>query len=166
MQVSRGRESTAPGVRPGVRFDRSTGRRYRRCRYDLVLILQCDDALPSRRGLKQECPMTTPRDKALAPGLIGPLTIDAAIRIGLFGLLLYWSLKVIGPFLSIALWSAILTVALYPLYEWLARQLRSRRVAAAVITILCLMIVVGPVTWLGMGLISTIEFAVRGLDTN
>src|ERR1700722_2058650 len=165
MQVSRGRESTAPGVRPGVRFDRSTGRRYRRCRYDLVLILQCDDALPSRRGLKQECPMTTPRDKALAPGLIGPLTIDAAIRIGLFGLLLYWSLRVIGPFLTIALWSAILTVALYPLFDWLAVGLGSRRVAATLITLLCLVIVIGPVTWLGFGLIGSADFVIRGFDS-
>src|ERR1700722_19194228 len=113
-------------------------------------------------GTRQRMPAE--KDRNGAP--VSPLTVDAAIRIGLLGLLLYWSLKVIGPFLSIALWSAILTVALYPLYDWLARQLRSRRLAAAVITILCLMIVVGPVTWLGMGLISTIEFAVRGLDSN
>jgi predicted PurR-regulated permease PerM len=96
----------------------------------------------------------------------GPLTVDAAIRIGLLGLLLYWSLKVVGPFVSIALWSAILTVALYPLYEWLARRLGSRRLAAVVLTVLCLMIVVGPVTWLGIGLIGTVEFAVRELDSN
>jgi predicted PurR-regulated permease PerM len=107
--------------------------------------------------------MTTDKDK---PPVAGPLTVDAAIRIGLLGLLLYWSLRVIGPFVSIALWSAILTVALYPLYEWLARQIGRRRLAAVVITVLCLMIVVGPVTWLGMGLIGTVEFAVRGLDSN
>jgi predicted PurR-regulated permease PerM len=108
-------------------------------------------------------PMTTDKDRA---PVVGPLTVDAAIRIGLLGLLLYWSLKVIGPFLSIALWSAILTVALYPLYDWFARQIGSRRLAAAAITVLCLLIVVGPVTWLGMGLIGTVEFAVRGLDSN
>jgi predicted PurR-regulated permease PerM len=107
--------------------------------------------------------MTT--DKGSAP-VAGPLTVDAAIRIGLLGLLLYWSLAVVGPFVSIALWSAILTVALYPLYDWLARQIGSRRLAAAVITVLCLLIVVGPVTWLGMGLVGTVEFAVRGLDSN
>jgi predicted PurR-regulated permease PerM len=98
--------------------------------------------------------------------VVPPTTVDAAIRIGLLGLLLYWSFNVIGPFLSIALWSAILTVALYPLYEWLARHVGSRQLAAVVITLLCLMIVVGPVTWLGMGLIGTIEFAVRGFDSN
>jgi predicted PurR-regulated permease PerM len=107
--------------------------------------------------------MATEKDRG---PVVGPLTVDAAIRIGLLGLLLYWSLNVVGPFLSIALWSAILTVALYPLFDWLARRLGSRRLAAAVITVLCLMIVIGPVTWLGMGLIGTVEFAVRGLDSN
>ena len=99
-------------------------------------------------------PMTTDKDRA---PVAGPLTVDAAIRIGLLGLLLYSLLDVIGPFVSIALWSAILTVALYPLYDWLARRIGSRRLAAVAITLLCLMIVVGPVTWLGMGLIGTVD---------
>ena len=39
--------------------------------------------------------------------------VDVAIKIGLLGLLVYWSFKVIGPFLTVSLWSVILTVALY-----------------------------------------------------
>jgi len=35
------------------------------------------------------------------------------IRIGLLGLLAYWLLKVIGPFVTVLFWSGILTVALY-----------------------------------------------------
>jgi predicted PurR-regulated permease PerM len=103
--------------------------------------------------------MTAEKDKAVAP------TVDAAIRIGLLGLLAYWSLKVVGPFLTVALWSAILTIALYPLFDWLARQLGSRRMAAMLITALCLTIVIGPVTWLGFGLIGGVELTVRGLDS-
>jgi len=89
--------------------------------------------------------MTTQRDETFDTPLIGSLAIDAAIRIGLLGLFLYWSLKVIGPFLTIALWSAILTVALYPLFVWLAVHLGSRRLAATLITLLCLVIVIGHV---------------------
>jgi predicted PurR-regulated permease PerM len=103
--------------------------------------------------------MTAENDKGLAP------TVDAAIRIGLLGLLAYWSLKVVGPFLTVALWSAILTIALYPLFDWLARRIGNRRLAALLVTMLCLTIVVGPVTWLGFGLIDGVEFAVRGLDS-
>jgi predicted PurR-regulated permease PerM len=108
--------------------------------------------------------MTAPGDKTLASLLIGSLTIDTAIRIGLLGVLLYWSLKVIGPFLTIALWSAILTVALYPMFDWLAARLGSRRLAAMLITLLCLVIVIGPVTWLGLGLIGSVDFVMKGFD--
>jgi len=108
--------------------------------------------------------MPTQEDKSPAP-LIASLTVDAAIRIGLLGLLLYWSLKVIGPFLTVALWSAILTVALYPVFDWLAGRLRSRRWAATLITLLCLLIVIGLVTWLGFGLIGSVDFIVRGFDS-
>jgi predicted PurR-regulated permease PerM len=100
--------------------------------------------------------MTTQRDKTLDSLLIGSLTL---------GLFLYWSLKVIGPFLTVALWSAILTVALYPLFDWLAARLGSRRLAATLINLLCLVIVIGPVTWLGFGLIGSVDFAIRGFDS-
>jgi predicted PurR-regulated permease PerM len=108
--------------------------------------------------------MTTRMDRNGTSGN-GTLSVDAAIRIGLLALLLYWSWQVIGPFVSIALWSAIMTVALYPLFDWLAGLLGSRRLAAALITLLCLMIVVGPVTWLGFGLIHTVEFAMREINS-
>jgi len=109
--------------------------------------------------------MVTSRDDITARPLTASLTIDVAIRIGLLALLLYWSLKVIGPFLTVALWSAILTVALYPVFDWLAGRLRSRRLAAALITLLCLVIVIGPVTWLGFGLIGSVDFIIRGFDS-
>jgi predicted PurR-regulated permease PerM len=110
--------------------------------------------------------MTIRRDETTARPLTASLTIDVAIRIGLLGLLLYWSLKVIGPFLTVALWSAILTVALYPVFDWLAVRLGSRRLAAALITVLCLVIVIGPVTWLGFGLIGSVDFIIRGFDSH
>ena len=109
--------------------------------------------------------MTTQRDQVLPSHLIGSLTVDAAIRIGLLGLFLYWSLKVMGPFLTVGLWSAILTVALYPLFDWLAVHLGSRRLAATLITLLSLVIVIGPVTWLGFGLIGSVDFIIGGFDS-
>jgi predicted PurR-regulated permease PerM len=110
--------------------------------------------------------MTAEKDKAFAAARYDTWIIDAAVRIGLLALLGYWSLKVIGPFLTVTLWSVILTVALYPLFSWLAARLGSRRLAAILITLLCLTMVIGPVAWLGFGLISGIEFVVRGFDSN
>ena len=110
--------------------------------------------------------MSAEKDEVSAPAPFGSSTIDIAVRLGLLGLLGYLSLKVVGPFLTVALWSAILTVALYPLFDWLARHLGNRRLAATLITLLCLMIVVGPVTWLGFGMIGGVEFVVARLDSN
>jgi predicted PurR-regulated permease PerM len=104
-------------------------------------------------------------DQAPTPASFQPSNIDIAIRIGLLALIGYLSWKVIGPFLTVALWSAILTVALYPLFDWLARQLGNRRLAATLITLLCLTIVVGPVTWLGFVLIDDVGYLVRALDS-
>ena len=99
-----------------------------------------------------------------APVSFQPSNIDIAIRIGLLALIGYLSWKVIGPFLTVALWSAILAVALYPLFDWLVRQLGNRRLAATLITLLCLTIVVGPLTWLGFVLIGDVGYLVRTLD--
>ena len=99
-----------------------------------------------------------------APVSFQPSNIDIAIRIGLLALIGYLSWKVIGPFLTVALWSAILAVALYPLFDWLVRQLGNRRLAATLITLLGLTIVVGPLTWLGFVLIGDVGYLVRTLD--
>jgi len=97
------------------------------------------------------------------PGRLGATTVDLAIRLGFVGLLGYWSFRVIAPFLTIGLWSAILVVALYPLFERLALRLNPRA-AAAFVTFFCLMIVIGPVTWLGLGMISGIRSLVVSLE--
>ena len=44
--------------------------------------------------------------------------IAIAVRLGVLGLLLYWSLVLVRPFISIVIWSVVLTVALYPVFEW------------------------------------------------
>ena len=91
-------------------------------------------------------------------------TIDFAIRFGFIALLGYWSFRVIAPFLTIGLWSAILVVALYPVFDWLTRWWNPRA-AAALITVLGLLIVLGPLTWLGLGMIGGVSSLVSDIDT-
>ncbi len=79
--------------------------------------------------------------------------IISAIRIGCLALLVYLSWVLLQPFLSIIVWSIIFAVALYPVFDWLAVRLRGHRgVAAAAITIFSLVVIFGPVTWLGVSL--------------
>jgi len=91
-------------------------------------------------------------------------TIDLAIRLGLLGLLSYWSFRVIAPFVTIALWSALLAVALYPLFNGLTRYFPAR-LAAALVSLMCLTIVIGPMTWLGFGMVTGITYLATEFNT-
>src|SRR3954452_11129210 len=84
---------------------------------------------------------------------------ELAIRLGLLGVLLYWSVVLVRPFIGIVIWSAVLCVALYPVFEWIAATLGGRRrLAAFVTTALSLVIVVGPASWLVLGIIDSVRF--------
>jgi predicted PurR-regulated permease PerM len=91
--------------------------------------------------------------------------VELAIRIAALGLVLYWTLILLLPFLTIGIWSAVLTVALYPAFEWLARRLGGRRRSAAVlITILSLLVVIGPATWLALDLVESLRMISDRID--
>jgi predicted PurR-regulated permease PerM len=91
--------------------------------------------------------------------------VELAIRLAALGTLLYFSFVLIRPFISIVIWSIVVTVALYPGYEWLVRELGGRRrLAAAVLTFLALVVVVGPATWLTLGLIESAHLLAKQFD--
>ena len=91
--------------------------------------------------------------------------IELAIRLGVLALLLYWSFLLVQPFISIVIWSAVLTVALYPIFAWISFQLGGRRrLAAALTTILSLLVIIGPATWLALGLIDSFRAISDQLD--
>jgi hypothetical protein len=88
--------------------------------------------------------------------------IDLAIHLGFIGILVSWTFLLVHPFIPIIVWSVVLTVALYPVFDWLAAVLGGRRgLGAALITILGLLVVIGPVTWLGLGLIDGLKTLVE-----
>lgn len=77
--------------------------------------------------------------------------MQLVIRMGLLALLLIWTFIVIRPFVPVLAWSAVLAVALYPVFSGFAKLLGGRpKTAAAILTIVNLAIVVGPATWLGL----------------
>ena len=79
---------------------------------------------------------------------------EIAVKLGLFFFLVYWSTVLLRPFLSIALWSLILAVALYPAFSWAARLLGGRRkLAAVLVTTISLLVFTGPIIWLGISMI-------------
>ena len=91
--------------------------------------------------------------------------VELAIRLGVLALLLYWSFLLVEPFISIVIWSAVLAVALYPVFAWISSRLGGRRrLAAALTTVLSLLIVIGPATWLALGLIDSLRVISDQLD--
>jgi predicted PurR-regulated permease PerM len=86
------------------------------------------------------------------------VAIDIAIRLSILGLFAYFALGLLWPFLSVLLWSVVLSVALFPVYAWLRDRLGGRpKTASALLTTAALAIVVGPTTVLISSLIRTLE---------
>ena len=84
--------------------------------------------------------------------LAGEDEIQLAVRLALLALLIYWTYFLIRPFVPIITWSVVLAVALYPAFKWLSGVLGNRpKLAATILTVINLVIVIGPATWLGLG---------------
>src|SRR5258706_12549702 len=92
----------------------------------------------------------------------GDEIMQLAVRLGLLAFLLYWSFVLVRPFIPVLAWSMVLTVALYQPYEWLSLRLGGRpKLGAGIVTGTCLLIIIGPATWLGLGISVALEtFAV------
>ena len=90
--------------------------------------------------------------------------IQLAVRLGGLAFLVYWSFVLVRPFIPMLAWSMVLTVALYPPYAWLSVRLGDRpKLAAVIITVINLAIVIGPVTWLGYGVVDGLQGFARQL---
>ncbi|WP_271511834.1 AI-2E family transporter [Bradyrhizobium sp. CCBAU 11357] len=84
--------------------------------------------------------------------------VQLVIRLGLLGLLIFWTFLVIRPFVPILSWSAVLAVAFHPVFAWLAQRLGGRpRTASAVLTLVTLGTVIGPAAWLGLSAVEGIR---------
>ena len=91
--------------------------------------------------------------------------IQLAIRLGLLAFLIYWTFVLIRPFVPILAWSIVLAVALYPVFNLLARLLGGRpRLAAAILTVINLGIVIGPATWLGLSAVEGVKDLAANLN--
>jgi predicted PurR-regulated permease PerM len=90
--------------------------------------------------------------------------IDALVRLSIIALLVYWAALLLQPFLVLIVWSVILVIVLYPAYAWSMRRLHlPSAIAAGVIVAFCLVILLGPATWLGLSLGSSIRWLAQRL---
>jgi predicted PurR-regulated permease PerM len=102
----------------------------------------------------------TNRRRPGIPETVGDDTnfMERSLRVAALALLIYVSYILIEPFVTVIVWSTVLAVALHPLYERVSRWLRGRRrLAAVVVTLISLVVVLGPATWLVLDLIGSIR---------
>jgi predicted PurR-regulated permease PerM len=90
--------------------------------------------------------------------------IDALVRLSILALLVYWAGLLLRPFLVPIAWSVILVIVLYPTYAWSIKRLHfPPSIAAGLIVVLCLVILLGPATWLGLSLAATVRWFAQRL---
>jgi predicted PurR-regulated permease PerM len=91
-------------------------------------------------------------------------TIDSLVRLSILALLVYWAFLVVQPFLVPIAWSIILVIVLYPAYSWSIRRLHlPPAIAAGLIVVFCLLILLGPATWLGLSLGASVRWFAQRL---
>ena len=91
--------------------------------------------------------------------------VEAAIRIGLIAGLVWWCLRIIGPFVAPVLWAVIFAVALFPIFQWLKSKLGERGgLAATVLTLVTLALLIVPIVVLSTSMIGSAQDLTRGFE--
>ncbi|HSG57073.1 MAG TPA: AI-2E family transporter, partial [Paracoccaceae bacterium] len=84
--------------------------------------------------------------------------IDLAIRLLIMGLVAYWTIKLVAPFVILVIWAAILATAIYPIHAWLRARLGGRSTPVSIlITALGLALILGPAAALTASMAGTVE---------
>ena len=92
--------------------------------------------------------MNSVSPSVLEPRASTPL-MDVLIRIVLIGALVVLCYQIFSPFLTLAVWSIVLAVTLYPFHQFLARKLgRKQWLASTLVIIIGLVVIVVPSAWL------------------
>jgi len=77
------------------------------------------------------------------------IALDLILKLGSLFLVVYLCYKIVQPFVNILLWSFIIAIILFPLYEYLGKLFRDRKkMASLVLTLIGLSVLVLPSIWL------------------
>lgn len=72
--------------------------------------------------------------------------VDLIIRLLFLGLFAYSALIMLAPLASVVIWAGILSVALYPVFDWLQQKLGGRKsLASTILVLIGLALTLGPV---------------------
>ena len=93
-------------------------------------------------------------------------SIEASMRIGFVALLVFWSFDIVKPFIIPLVWGIIIAVAVYPHYLQLQTALGERKVLAASIhTLFIMILLIMPTILLAGTLVESVQLLAKGLDS-
>ncbi len=81
-----------------------------------------------------------------------------------FALYLCW--RIIVPFLDVLLWAAVLAVVFYPVHRRLGERVRGQNLAAAMSTLLVIITIIVPVSFITLAVVQELRNAAANLDTS
>ena len=74
--------------------------------------------------------------------------VDLLIRLGVLYLLISWCFDIMRPFISVLLWGTLLAVAIYPVYAFILKIFRGRKILSASLLVIVLLSFLSIPTWL------------------
>lgn len=96
---------------------------------------------------------------------LNAIFIELSIRLFVIGFLAYWTFAIVAPFGAMIVWSVVLAVALFPLFDRLSVLIGRRPVvSAALITAATLLLVIGPATWMGVEIVDPAKSIIAGFE--
>lgn len=74
--------------------------------------------------------------------------VDLLIRLGVLYLLISWCFDIMRPFISVLLWGTLLAVAIYPVYSFILKFFKGRKILSAGLLVILLLSLLSIPTWL------------------
>ena len=100
-------------------------------------------------------------------GLFEKKAVEVAIKIGILGILVVWTFRIIQPFIVPVVWGIIIAVAMEPFIGKLAQLLGGRRkLAAAFFALLVIAALIIPAALLVSSSIDAVQSLAEGLDSS
>ena len=91
------------------------------------------------------------------------ILVEAAIRISLIAILIFWCFDIVKPFITPIIWGLIIAVAIYPHYQRLQEALGERQgLAATLYTLFILILFIVPTVLLAGTLVESIQYITQG----
>jgi predicted PurR-regulated permease PerM len=82
----------------------------------------------------------------------------------LASIICYLTYRIVVPFLVPLCWAVVLTIMFYPLYDWTLKRVRRPSVAALIMCVLIVVLVIGPLTYLGIELVGQASDALARIN--